>query len=264
MITSKRALELIMRNVTRLSRERRPLEKSLGFALARDVRTPIDFPPFDRSAMDGYAVAEGKAGSVLTVAGEVCAGQRPRAAVRQGEAVRIMTGAMLPPGTMRVVMKENVELLEGGKIRIKIGEGKDNINRKGQDVVKGSVLYRSGQIVTPVVLANIAAAGFSSVHVYRKSCIASLVTGNELLKPGAKYEQGKIYNSNGPMLRSLLIAHGLCDVKEWMAADTLSALVRALERALASSDCVLITGGVSVGDYDFVERALDALGCRIY
>ncbi|MFH0799923.1 MAG: gephyrin-like molybdotransferase Glp [Pseudomonadota bacterium] len=264
MITSERALELITRKATRLPVERRALDRSLGYVLARDVRTAIDFPPFDRSAMDGYAVAGGDAGSVLTVKGEICAGGRPRAKVGPGEAVKIMTGAMLPPGAARVVMKENADILDGGRVRIRIAEGKDNISRKGVDLKKGSVLYGAGQAITPVVLANLAAAGIGDVRVYRKPRVAILVTGSELLKPGVKYEMGKIYNSNGPLLHSLLTARGFSEAAQGGAADSLPALVSALRKAFAASDVVIITGGVSVGDYDFVQRAFDSIGCRLH
>lgn len=264
MIERKKALEIVLAHSKKLAVVRRHVRESLGHTLARAVKTPIDFPPFDKSAMDGYAIAEGGVGSAFTVIGEVQAGGVFTKKVKAGEAVKIMTGAMLPPGAARVVMKEHVDILADGKIRISLEDEKKNISRRGEDITKGSVLYPKGCVIDAVGLANIAAAGISQVNVYRRPRAGLLVTGSELLAPGEKYRQGMIYNSNGPLISSLLSICGITDIVEKKVSDSPSKLTSALKKLLATCDVIFITGGISVGDYDFVSLALDSSRCETH
>lgn len=264
MIGREDAQARVMRNVKRLAARRMPTEEALGCVLARDLAAPFDLPPFDRSTMDGFAIATGDRGSEFEIIGESVAGRAYRGKVKPGSAVRVMTGAMVPAGAGQVVMKEHVEHVSRDRMRISVEDERTNIYRRGEDIRKGERLHSAGEMITPVVLANLAASGIGALSVYPKPGVGILVTGSELLKLGQRYKVGKIYNSNGPLLRSLLTSMGICDVSERMAGDSISALGRALSALLAKSDAVFVTGGVSVGEYDLVADALKKVGCKIH
>jgi molybdopterin molybdotransferase len=264
MISREGALRKVLKNVKRLPATRMPLDTSLGHALAKSVSAALDLPPFDKSAMDGFAIAAGDRGAEFEVVGEVAAGQSYRGRVKPGSAVRIMTGAMLPAGAGRVIMKEHVESVGKGRIKVTVEDDRINVCSRGEDVRKGETLYPAGEVITPIVLANLASSGVSQVSAYRKPRVGILTTGSELLRIGQKPERGKIYNSNGPLLRSLLRSMDLEVVGEQMAGDRLPALKKAFSKLLAKSDVVFATGGVSVGEYDLVADVLKDTGCRIH
>ncbi len=264
MISRDRALKKVLGNVKRLPARRMPVLESLGHVLAKPVVAALDLPPFDKSAMDGFAVAAGDSGTEFEVVGEVAAGQSFRGRVRPGSAVRIMTGAMLPAGAGRVIMKEHVEVLGGGRIRISIDDERINVCSRGEDVKKGEMLCSAGEIVTPIAVANLASSGVSHVSVYRKPRVGILSTGSELLRIGQRPQRGKIYNSNGPLLRSLLRSMKIEVTGERMEGDRLHALKKAFSSLLAKSDVVFATGGVSVGEYDLLADVLRGFGCRIH
>lgn len=264
MIEREIALRKVLGNVKCLPAKRMSVGASLGHVLAKSVTAPLDLPPFDKSAMDGFAIAAGDAGGEFEIVGEVAAGQSFKGRVKPGCAVRIMTGAMLPAGSDRVIMKEHVESVGKGRIRISVEDERINVCSRGEDVRKGETLYHAGEFVTPIVLANLASSGVSCVSVYRKPRVGILSTGSELLRIGQKPKRGKIYNSNGPLLRSLLRSMDLEVVGEKMAGDRLPTLKKAFSTLLAKSDVVFATGGVSVGEYDLVAEVLEGVGCKIH
>ncbi len=257
------ALDIVLKNTKRHSPQLMPADQAVGHVLAKGIVAPRDLPPFNRSAMDGYAIAEGDCGREFVVIGEVCAGQVYKGKLKANNAVKVMTGAQLPAGTGKVIMKEHIKELCANRIRITIDDDRINVRYKGEELRKGDKLFSAGDIVTPVVLANIASLGFGNISVYQKPKAGILITGSELLKLGDKYEQGKIYNSNGPMLRSLLAQQGIEVTSEISSDDTRTSLKSAFKKLLKNSDVLFISGGISVGDYDLVYDIMHECGARI-
>lgn len=250
----------VLRHVRRLPVVRLPLESLVGSILARGVRAPMDAPPFDRSAMDGYAVAGGAVRDRYEVVGRIFAGNVWPRRLRPGEAVRIMTGAMVPEGAGRVIMQEHVERVGARGIRVIREDVRTHIRLRGEDARKGELLFSEGDAVTPLTAATLAAFGMREAAVIRRPRVGILVTGNELLRAGKSPQRGKIYNSNGPMLRALLSRDGVEVVAERHAGDSLAGLRKACSSILRRADALCIAGGVSVGDSDHVPEAIEAEG----
>jgi len=239
-----------------------PLELALGQVLARDIVGTMDSPVFDNSGMDGYAVkaSEAKEGSLLRVGMIVQpAGGDLGLVCESGEAIRIFTGAVLPQGADAVVMQEDVER-EGDHIRVmEPVEPGENIRWRGSDVCAGQKLLSRGDIMTPTRIGLLASQGIPEVPVHGKPLVQVVTTGDELVEPGAPLIPGEIYNSNSPMLQTAVEKAGAIGAASH-ACDDLDELKIVLGRALAVADIVVIAGGVSVGDRDFVKEALTGLG----
>ncbi len=264
MLTSFEALRVIHEKIGPLPEERVNTVNSLGRVLAEDIVAPMDMPPFDKSAMDGYAVRGDDDCTEFAVIGEVQAGQIFRKRLKSGQAVKIMTGAVVPPEAGRVVMKEHVEPICADRIGVRVADERTNICRKGEDVKRGAKLYAAGQVITPVVLAGMACVGIARAKVIRRPRIGLLITGSELQRLGTRLKPAKIYNSNGPLLRALLARQGLEEVTEILSGDSFPSLKKAFQRLLACNDAIMISGGVSVGDYDLVDEVLQSCGCTIH
>ena len=237
-----------------------------GHVLAEDVRAPFDVPPFDRSAMDGYAVlAEDTFGAsqtnpiLLEVIGEIEIGEVPNFAITSGKAAKIVTGAMMPKGANAVVMVEytrrNGSMLEV----LKPVTPTKNVSQKGEDVKAGEIIVRKGEILQPQDAGILASLGIERVKVYRKPRVAVLTTGNELVELGNRLEGAKIYNSNNPMLCNALAEFGFEAVSLGIARDSEDELRRKVEDALRF-DAVVITGGTSVGQRDLVPDIVAEFG----
>lgn len=284
MKSAQEALRLILESVRTLSTEDVPLSESLHRILSEPVIAPINLPPFDNSAMDGFAIA-GEA-NAFQVIGTIAAGDTltrtlnstfrnsPLPLPGEGHgnhgdklrvrAARIMTGAPIPEGTYAVVPFEEWP----PKKPIPAG---DNIRRAGEDVPAGSRLFEAGEKITPRTIALLAALGLDRVRVFRKPRVAILSTGSELVDVGARravpLRPGQIYNSNGPALAAALKEMGIEAEMIGVAVDTEGALVRELGRTLGSPlqniDVLLTIGGVSAGDFDLVPKVLKELGAEI-
>ncbi|MFC1596222.1 molybdopterin molybdotransferase MoeA [Candidatus Margulisiibacteriota bacterium] len=267
MITSIEAQEIISQNITSLPLQTLDIRDSLGFVLAYDVMAQIDLPPFNKSAMDGYVIGQGDDLSddnrIFEVAGIIQAGQVYEQNIPKGKAIKIMTGAMLPPNAGKVIIKENVST-ENNSISVEKIDLAKNICLKGEDITNGKKLYSAGQKITPLILANIISAGISKVDVYSQPRFGILATGSELLECGSEYKAGHIYNSNGPLLHSLLNQRGYTTIQELSGQDTLELLRQRFEELLDESDIVFLTGGVSAGDFDFVEEILQQTNCTVH
>jgi molybdopterin molybdotransferase len=242
-----------------------PLDATLGRALAEDVAADRDFPATDRSAMDGFAVRTADLavpGGTLRVAGELRAGASAAGtAVGPGEAWRIFTGGVVPEGADAVVM---VELTEedraAGTVMVREAPvAGQNVRRRGEDVRAGETILRAGTVVGPAEIAALASVGAATVRVVRAPSVAVLSTGDEIVDAGVRPEPHQVRNSNAPMLAARLRAMALEPVLLGNAGDSRAALDAKLSRGL-SHDLLLITGGVSVGDYDLVAERLRALG----
>jgi molybdopterin molybdotransferase len=243
-----------------LATEDVPLAEALGRVLAEDVESAIDVPPFDSSAMDGYAVVAGP-GAELEVVDESRAGRPAEAAVEPGKAIRISTGGAVPEGSTAVVPLERSEVV-GAAERIRVGASApgDNIRRAGEDVRSGRVVLARGSSLGPPELGVAASVGRASLRCARRPRVAILVTGDELTEPGQPLGPGGIYSSNGWALAAQAERAGArVTTRETVpdeAADTRAALARSLDW----SDVVIVSGGVSVGPHDHVKPALAELG----
>ncbi len=242
----------------------KPLIKSLGHYTAEAIVAPVAVPSFDNSAMDGYGFryADLADNTPLTVTQVIAAGQLPTDFhLGKGEAVRIFTGAKVPEGVDTVVIQEKVTL-EGDLIHFNREEVKqgDNIRLKGSQTEIGTTILPAHTLITPQVIGFLAGFGIPTICVYHKLKIGVLVTGDELLDLGEPLVEGKIYNSNAYTLHAELTALGQHLQRITMVNDTKEATLNAIEKALAEVDVLLLTGGISVGDYDYVRGALQEAG----
>ena len=241
--------------------------EALGRVLAHLPCAATDLPPFDQSAVDGYALHSRDLHAAtpsqpvwLPVVGEVAAGVAHPPALAPGTAVRIFTGGPIPPGADTVARQEIVTR-EGDRIALQqaLAPAAD-LRRRGEELAAGTALAAAGTRVTPGVVAALAMAGVDTVAVHRPPRLALLVTGDEVGRPGQALQPGQIYDANGPLLQAWCQSRdGSAPVVQFVP-DTLSAVRAALEQALASADLVLTTGGVSVGDRDFIREAAAGLG----
>jgi molybdopterin molybdotransferase len=236
-----------------------PVSASLGSVLACDVVAKTEFPPFASSAMDGYAVRVSDVPGVLRIVGEVAAGQVPRAGVSAGTAVRIMTGSALPEGTEAIVPVEQAE--EHGnvlEVRAATVRGR-HLRPAGDDVRRGDLVLREGQLVAAAQLAALLATGETTVLVRPPGRVAVLSTGDELVEAGRTPGPAQIVDSNGPALAAAAAAAGAEIVHVGCLVDDPGFLLKALD-ALPACDLVVTSGGVSMGTYDVVKAALSPLG----
>ena len=261
MISYETALELVAEEVGPLGTCEVETHEAAGRVLAADVVSRTSSPPFDKAAMDGYAVRRADVDSPpaeLEFIGESFAGAPSDAHVGPGQCTQITTGAPVPDGADMVVMKEHVEHPAEGRIKVLTLTGA-NICPAGEDIREGETVLRAGQALNPAAAAVAASAGHAAVEVYRRPEAAVVCTGSEIVEPGEPIEHGQIYNSNGTLMRSLL--RPWCRQVNYpgTAGDKKGELKCRLERGL-ENDLLVVTGGVSVGEYDLVPDALDRLG----
>ncbi|RMD60025.1 MAG: molybdopterin molybdenumtransferase MoeA [Nitrospirae bacterium] len=271
MITFQEALDTILNNTPTI-REEEPVElkDALMRVLSQDIYSNLNIPPFSNSAMDGYAIrsidtieANEDAPVKLKIVEHIKAGQVPKKKIGYMEAARIMTGAYIPEGADTVVMQEMTERKDGYvEIRSPVEVGM-HIRREGEYIKKGDLCLKKGKLITPPDMALIATIGLNSMPVYRKPVIAILATGDELLMPGEKYVEGKIYNANTYSLLGQIILSGGVPLNLGIARDEVEDVKDKLYRALKSADIVLTSGGVSVGDYDIVQDVFRDVGVSI-
>ena len=238
----------------------------VGRVLAEDVIAEFDIPQFDRAAMDGYAVkAEDTFGAsqtnpiILKVVGSVEIGENPEIEIKEGEAVKIATGAAMPRGSNAVVMLEYVNVLNNEIEVLKPVTPYKNVSKRGEDVKKGEVILKRGEILQPQDAAILASLGYENVKVYKKPIIAVISTGNELVEVGKELEFGKIYNSNTPMICNALAENGFKYVNLGIARDLKEEIEKKLIKAL-EYDVVVFIGGTSVGERDLVPEVIEKHG----
>lgn len=264
MITVKEAKTLIRQSVNRMPPARLPLLQAAGYILAEEIRSPLSLPPFDQSAMDGYAFRYSDwNGRPLQIEGEQAAGSASNESLLPGTAMRIFTGAALPPGADTVVMQEKV-LLADGLISIEddqLTEG-SNVRKSGAELNHGEIALEQGSLLVPAALGLLASMGLTDVTVYPPPAVSILITGNELQDPGAELSHGQVYESNSFALRSALNRAGVTDIKLVMVPDDPASVEAAINEAIKASQMLLLTGGVSVGDYDFVVKSATKAGIR--
>jgi molybdenum cofactor synthesis domain-containing protein len=242
-----------------------PLSDTLGCVAAAPVAAPFDVPPFANTAMDGYAVRSDDTTSApvrLEVVATLPAGSAPDRAVGAGEAIRIMTGAPIPPGADAVVMVERTQALDGGSrvlVEVAVPPGQ-SVREAGSDVVAGQEVLATGTPLSAAHLGLLASLGQQTVCVHKRPVVGVLATGDELVDGPAPLRPGQIHDANRPMLLALAAQAGAQVRDLGRSPDDPDAIARALEAAVASCDAVLVTGGVSVGDFDFVGAVFGRLG----
>ena len=262
LITITRARELVLAAVTELSAEPVAVEDALGRVLRADVIAAGDVPPFPSSAMDGYAILAGTADRTIEIVDESRAGTPSGAAITEQTGIRISTGAAVPVTATAVIPQENTEATAAGiRTLTSTAEGQ-NIRYPGEDMRAGTVVLSAGDRLGAVELGAAVAAGAATVTVARRPRAAVLCTGDELKAPGEPLGPGEIHNSNAPMLVGLASNAGALVAPAERLPDDRAATEAGIATALASSDVVIISGGVSVGPHDHVKPVLETLGVR--
>jgi molybdopterin molybdotransferase len=260
LLTIAEARRLVLDAVQPLATESVAIADARDRVLAVDLDAAGDVPAFACSAMDGYAVHPGPAGRTLSVVGESRAGTPADKSLGDGEAIRISTGAAIPPGANAVIPQESVEASEGTIVtRAEVGEG-DNVRDRGEDMRAGTTVLRAGTLLEAAELGAAVAAGAGALTVTCRPRVQVLSTGDELKAPGEPLGPGEIHNSNGPMLVALAAHQGAACHPPGRLRDDRAATEAGLAAALKSSDVVIVSGGVSVGPHDHVKPALEALG----
>jgi molybdopterin molybdotransferase len=240
--------------------ERMPLFEAGWRVLAEDVAADRDLPPFDKSAMDGFACRRIDLPGPLRVVEVVPAGTQPCKAIGPRECSRIMTGAPVPVGGDCVFMLEDSENLTDGQVRFVGQRTNDNLFRQGEDVHAGEIVLRQGTLLRAADIAVLATLGCPNPLVYRRPRVGIVATGSELVEPHAPVEGAKIRNSNSYQLHAQVLEAGGLPTYYGIAEDVENVIAGTLNRAAAENDVVLVSGGVSVGDLDLVPAALEAAG----
>ncbi|GIQ57342.1 molybdopterin molybdenumtransferase MoeA [Flavobacterium collinsii] len=255
MIKVEEALQRVEANCIKMPTKQVAIRKALGYVLADKVISPIDMPPFRQSAMDGYAFIH-SIKHQYDIVSTSQAGDHLNLKLKANETVRIFTGAFVPDDADTVVMQEHV-IANKDSILIAVMPSKGtNVRLKGEQIAKDNVVFEAGTLITPAAIGFLASLGITEIEVYKKPKVAILVTGNELVKPGEKLKKGKIYESNSVMLQAALETAGINKTKVYRVKDDLKATKKSLKEILKKYDIVLVSGGISVGDYDFVKEAL--------
>ncbi len=263
MISVIEAKRIIEENSTTAAPVHLSIQDAGGLVLADDYYSLIDLPSFPQSSMDGYAFMYSgwTPGKSLLLSGESAAGISRVTAILPGEARRIFTGAAVPEGADTVLMQEKSKT-ENGELLVtddNLRPG-DNVRLQGAEIKRGALALSKTTLLTPAAIGYLAGIGAAEVPVYPKPVISIIVTGNELQLPGLPLEYGQVYEANSYSLSAALKQFGIAEVEKYYCNDNPEKLTRVLEQALQNSDLVLLTGGVSVGDYDFTLKAMGRCG----
>jgi molybdopterin molybdotransferase len=259
MISVSEAIDCIENQAKSNESDVKSIEKTMGLVLAEDVISAINMPPFKQSSMDGYAFTHLE-GSTYKIVGEIQAGNASNIELKKGEAVRIFTGARVPDLADTVVMQEHV-IREGDQLTIEILPIKNtNVRPVGEQIKAGDIALKKGVVLNEAAIGFLASLGISEIKVYKRPKVTILVTGNELQQLGEKLADGQVYESNSLTLKMALQRVGIKKVNISQVEDDLEQTTLAIKKCLEKSDIVLISGGISVGDYDFVKQALENNG----
>ena len=250
-----------------LGEEEAVLLEAYNRVLNEDVVSTLDIPPFNRSTVDGYAVsaqdtfgADENQPVVLRVSGAVSVGEQPNVMLTKGEAVEIVTGAVIPEGADAVVMVEDTEnedanLMVYGSVTVN-----ENVMKKGSDIKKGATILKRGQVLGSSEIGVLAALGLTKVKVLKIPMVAVLSTGGEVTEPGKPLPPGKIFDINAYSISTAVIESGGKPVYFGVVPDDKAALTKVMQTAIASADMVITSGGVSVGPKDYTPQIVDSLG----
>ena len=240
-----------------------PLAPAHDRFLAQDILSPIPLPEFDKSAMDGYAYSSQDAAPTFKVVEVIAAGTPPRQAITPGHCARIMTGAMLPAGADRVIKRECTEEANGF-MRIVAEDPNNNIRFRGEDLQAGQLVLTGGTRLRAAQIALLASLGLAEVPVAKPPRVGILTTGSELVPPGSPLAPGMIYDSNSHSLAAQLRETGATPLLLGGIADNAGATVQAIASGLEKCDVLILSGGVSAGDFDFVPAAMKQAGFTLH
>jgi len=263
LINVAEAKKIILENVSSLEPVILQLQESTGLILAEDVYATMDIPPFPQSSMDGYAFSftGWKQNKKLKIAGEVAAGSNETFTLAPENAVRIFTGAAVPVGADTVIMQEKTQV-ENGELKIEdesLKEG-NSVRPKGSEVKAGTLALEKENVLSPAAIGFLAGIGITEVRVYPNPSVSIIITGNELQQPGEPLQHGQVYESNSFALKAVLKQLNIDNTQILYAPDKPEIVTDTLQKALEQSDVILLTGGISVGDYDFVLQAATQCG----
>ncbi len=263
MLSVQEAKNLITQHTTTLLPTKTALQNAALKVLAADTYAPLSIPPFNQSSMDGYAFnyADWKKNNHLIIMGEAPAGITTPVQLAAQQAVRIFTGAPVPQGADTVVMQEKV-LVKNDMLIINDEEltPGSNVRPMGSEIEANAIAIKKGTVLTPAAIGFLAGIGIDEIPVYPSPNISIIVTGNELQQPGNTLQYGQVYESNSFSLQTALQQMYITPVSVNMVQDDFDKLKNSIEAALQNTDLILLTGGVSVGDYDYVANALQACG----
>jgi molybdopterin molybdotransferase len=263
MIRFEEASKIVIDSAVQVDAETVALTESLGRILARDVVSDMDMPPFDKSAVDGYACRREDLKEELEIIEVVPAGKMPEKRVSAGKCIKIMTGAPVPEGADVVIMVEDVEETGTDLIRYAKNGVKDNICLTGEDIRKDKLVLTAGTRIEPQHIAVLATVGCANPKVYRKIRVGIVSTGDELVEPSEKPKPSQIRNSNAYQLMAQVQKMSADPVYIGIALDTEESTRAMITKAFRACDVVLLTGGVSMGDFDYVPAVLKELNVSL-
>ena len=263
MITFEEAYGTVMKYVFETESETIPFSDTWGRILDENIASDIDMPPFNRSAVDGYACSRIDLTYDLEVIEVIPAGKEPLRTVGEKQCSKVMTGAIVPDGCDVVFMIEDSEILQDGRIRFTGTDPKLNISYKGEDVRRDDVVISKGKRIQPQDIALMASVGHTSVRVKKKPVVGIISTGDELIDPSGYPAVSQIRNSNASQLAAQVKRAGGAAVDYGIAPDNETVTFEIIEKSIKESDIVIITGGVSMGDFDFVPSVLGRAGVKI-
>lgn len=263
MITFEEALSIVNSIPVKPIAEKAGLDQAVGRVLAEDVFSDVEMPPFNKAAVDGYACRRSELPGPFEVLEVVPAGCLPQFHIDPGQCSKIMTGAMVPDGADTMIMVEHTEALADGKILFLRDKTSANIAWQAEDVREGQMVIAAGTLLRPHHIAILAAVGCDMPMVFRRPVVGVISTGNELVEPFQKPALGQIRNSNAWQLMAQAGAIGLPVDYIGIAADTKESTAQLIARGFDRSDILLLTGGVSMGDFDFVPEVLNEFGVSI-
>jgi molybdopterin molybdotransferase len=262
-ISLDEAFETVMNSAFSTGTEIIDFNDSLNRVLAQDIRSDMDMPPFNKATVDGFACRRADLENELEIVETIAAGSYPEKTISKGQCSRIMTGAVVPAGADTIFMVENSELLSSQKVRFTGSFTKDNISVKGEDIKTGDSVLKSGMLIRPQDIAAMACVGCTSVVVSRMPVVAVISTGNELVEPVEIPGLSQIRNINAYELIAQVKRTGGKAKYYGIARDDEKATLKIVSRAISECDIVLISGGVSMGDFDFVPSVLEQAGVKI-
>ncbi len=263
MIPFEKAYDIVMSSFFRTGNEVISYSDSLDRVLAGDVVSDMDMPPFDKATVDGFACRKADLENDLEIIETIPAGKWPEKQVEEKQCSRIMTGATIPSGADCVIMVEDIEILHSGKVRFKSNFTRENIAIKGEDVKKGEIVLKAGIRIKPQEIAVMASVGDAFVKVSKMPRIAVISSGSELVEPSLIPGLSQIRNSNASQLMAQIKTAGAEGKYYGIAKDDENDTLSLVSRAIGENDMMIITGGVSMGDFDFVPSVLEKAGVKI-
>lgn len=256
MISVAEAKNIVLAQCSELSSINLAIEEAVGYTLSENICSEINIPGFRQSSMDGYAIRLADLQKTLPIQDELPAGSSKQVSLNENACIKVFTGGPIPEGADIVIQKEWV-LLEGNAIQINPGfvELGANIRMPGSDIKKGGLAFKKGTTISAMHLGYLASMGIKEIPVIRKPRVGIIITGNELVQPGNDLIAGQVYESNSFALKACLQQLQIHSIQLYHVKDNVEATRLTISKALVENDLLLITGGVSVGDYDFVAGA---------